>query len=139
MLMKRELLRLVRHRVTKTRFVIILGAAILYSVAFWNIGEESLANDQSFASHLNAVIFLTRGPMFIMILFLIDIAETVPLFVREYTSSYFCLLSYALSTVTVEIMLLCLLSLVSSANQILWRRSFILLVDSRCFLTRSSW
>ena len=115
-LMKRELKGLIRNKaVTSARVGVVLFASLAHSVAFWNVGEDSLESEGSFLSHLNAVYFLTIAIMFIIILVLIDVEETQPLFLREFTSSYYRLVSYVMSTVTFEMILATILTSVRLA------------------------
>ena len=114
LLTKREFQSVVRNKsVTMTRVQMVLFGAVAHAIAFWNIGESSFESEEAFTSHVNAVFFLSMSVMFVFFHVLIDITEMQPLFLREYTSSYFRLVSYALSTVTFEIMLAIVLMLVS--------------------------
>ena len=112
-LIKRELKSFMRNKaVTAARVGIVLFASLAHSVAFWNVGKDSLENVDSFSAHVNASLFLTMAILFVIIITLIDVRETLPLFLREYTSSYFRLVSYALSTLTFEVILSTILTTV---------------------------
>jgi len=103
MLVIRELRKIfLNSRITSVRLGVILFGAVVHAIAFAGIGEDSTDNVESFQSHVGALFFLSMAMMFVMMLSLIDVEETVPLFLREFLSSHYRMIPYMAATLTSE-------------------------------------
>jgi len=88
---------------TGRRLGIIAFGAVVHATCFAGVGRDSFEDPIAFQSHVSAVFLACMATMFVLMLSLLEVNDTIPLFYQEYTGDFFRFPSYALSVVTMEL------------------------------------
>lgn len=99
----RDLQRLARDgRSMMLRFIIVVCASVVIGIAFVGAANDSLESQSTFTSHVGAMYFLIMANMMALQLIMLDQIEGRPIFVREFETDHFRMISYAISKMIVE-------------------------------------
>lgn len=105
------------------RFGISLGGGALMAFCLQGAGEDSFEDPAGFARHVGAIFFVTFSLMLINQFVFLDVGEQHPLFVREYRTDHYGILTYAITKSLIEAMIT-VVTLVPFFLVIFWSMSF---------------
>ncbi|CAB9504481.1 Putative white-brown complex homolog protein 30 [Seminavis robusta] len=99
----RDVQKLVRdNRALMLRFMIVIVGSVIISIAFSGAGNNSLESSSAFMGHVGAMFFLIMTNMIALQLIMLDQIETRPIFIREFETDHYRLLSYGCSKIATE-------------------------------------
>jgi ABC-2 type transporter len=122
MLFGRELTNLRRDvGAVGARFGLTIFLSVLIGVIFLNVGKSDSANQQNLQSHFGALIMAMLMSMFGTAQpALLAFPEERPVFLREYSTNHYSVVSYFLSRFTME----AFITLMQIAVQVCWNWLF---------------
>jgi hypothetical protein len=80
---------------------VVIGTGLI-AIVFAGTTEDSFDSAVGFYSHIGVVIFLIIAVLIVIQFILLDFIDQHPVFVREFTTDHFRLISYGLTKVTME-------------------------------------
>eukprot|EP00543_Licmophora_paradoxa_P003728 CAMPEP_0202456442 /NCGR_PEP_ID=MMETSP1360-20130828/13682_1 /ASSEMBLY_ACC=CAM_ASM_000848 /TAXON_ID=515479 /ORGANISM="Licmophora paradoxa, Strain CCMP2313" /LENGTH=602 /DNA_ID=CAMNT_0049076239 /DNA_START=87 /DNA_END=1892 /DNA_ORIENTATION=- len=107
LLFKREMNNLARDKAAVgARFGLTIFLSTLFGVIFWEVGETDTAVPLNLQSHFGALVMVLLSGMFGTAQpALLSFPEERPVFLREYSTNHYSVVSYFTSRLTVEIVI----------------------------------